>query len=321
MKNILCFMMLLSCSRGFSQMQTGNYDKAANDIMVLYNIADYNGIFELFDVEMKKALPKEQTSRFFAQNVNAPMGAIMKMEYSRSDAGAYYYRTYFEKAIADLVISLNPQNRINGLRIQPVRALDVPVLERNTTKMILPFQEEWFVYWGGTQVEQNYHVAEISQQYAYDLLMVENGASHRGEGTKNEEYLVFGKEIIAPCDGRVVQVITGVEDNIPGRTNPEQLTGNTVVLKTDAEEFILFAHLKKGSIMVEEGQDVRRGEVLAQCGNSGNSTEPHLHLSLQNQIDMVGATGAKLYFDRLLVNGEIRQDYLPIKEELIKNLE
>jgi hypothetical protein len=302
-------------------MQTGNYDKAANDIMVLYNIADYNGIFELFDVEMKKALPKEQTSRFFAQNVNAPMGAIMKMEYSRSDAGAYYYRTYFEKAIADLVISLNPQNRINGLRIQPVRALDVPVLERNTTKMILPFQEEWFVYWGGTQVEQNYHVAEISQQYAYDLLMVENGASHRGEGTKNEEYLVFGKEIIAPCDGRVVQVITGVEDNIPGRTNPEQLTGNTVVLKTDAEEFILFAHLKKGSIMVEEGQDVRRGEVLAQCGNSGNSTEPHLHLSLQNQIDMVGATGAKLYFDRLLVNGEIRQDYLPIKEELIKNLE
>jgi hypothetical protein len=321
MKNILCFMMLLSCSLGFCQMQTGNYDRAANDIMVLYNIADYNGIFDLFDVEMKKALPKEQTSRFFAQNVNAPMGAITKMEFSRSDAGAYYYRTYFEKAIADMVISLNPQNQINGLRIQPVRNSDVPVLERNTTKMSLPFREEWFVYWGGTQVEQNYHVAEISQRYAYDLLMVENGSSHRGKGTKNEEYLVFGKEVIAPCDGRVVQVISGVEDNIPGKTNPEQLTGNTVVLRTDAEEFVLFAHLKNGSITVEEGQDVRRGEVLAQCGNSGNSTEPHLHLSLQNQIGMDGATGAKLYFDRLLVNGETRQDYLPVKEEFIKNLE
>ncbi len=314
-------MLLFTSSWGFSQMQSGNYDKAANDIMVLYNIADYNGIFELFDVEMKKALPREQTSRFFAQNVNTPMGAITKMEFSRSDAGAYYYRTYFEKAIADMVISLNPQNQINGLRIQPVRNLDVPILERNTSKMSLPFREEWFVYWGGTQVEQNYHVAEISQQYAYDLLMVENGASHRNGGTENEDYLVFGKEVIAPCDGRVVQVITGVEDNIPGKTNPEQLTGNTVVLKTDAEEFVLFAHLKKGSIKVQEGQDVRRGEVLAQCGNSGNSTEPHLHLSLQNQIAMVGATGAKLYFDRLLVNGEPRQDYLPVKEDLIKNLE
>ncbi len=314
-------MMLLTCSLGFSQMQTGNYDQAANDVMVLYNIADYNGIFELFDVEMKKALPKEQTSRFFAQNVNAPMGAIKKMEYNRSDAGAYYYRTYFEKAIADMVISLNPQNQINGLRFQPVRALQAPILERNITKISLPFREEWFVYWGGTQVEQNYHVAEISQQYAYDLLMVENGASHRGEGTKNEDYLVYGKDVIAPCDGRVVQVIEGVSDNIPGKTNPEQLTGNTVVLRTDAEEFVLFAHLKKSSIKVEEGQDVRRGEVLAQCGNSGNSTEPHLHLSLQNQIDMDGATGAKLYFDRLMVNGEPRQDFLPVKEDFVKNLE
>ncbi|MGB5272829.1 MAG: peptidoglycan DD-metalloendopeptidase family protein [Flavobacteriaceae bacterium] len=314
-------MMLLTCSLGFSQMQTGNYDQAANDVMVLYNIADYNGIFELFDVEMKKALPKEQTSRFFAQNVNAPMGAIKKMEYNRSDAGAYYYRTYFEKAIADMVISLNPQNQINGLRFQPVRTLQAPILERNITKISLPFREEWFVYWGGTQVEQNYHVAEISQQYAYDLLMVENGSSHRGEGTKNEDYLVYGKDVIAPCDGRVVQVIEGVSDNIPGKTNPEQLTGNTVVLRTDAEEFVLFAHLKKSSIKVEEGQDVRRGEVLAQCGNSGNSTEPHLHLSLQNQIDMDGATGAKLYFDRLLVNGEPRQDFLPVKEDFIKNLE
>jgi murein DD-endopeptidase MepM/ murein hydrolase activator NlpD len=321
MKKILFSMMLLTCCLGFSQMQSGNYDQAANDIMVLYNIADYNGIFELFDVEMKKALPKEQTSRFFAQNVNAPMGAIKKMEYNRSDAGAHYYRTYFEKAIADMVISLNPQNQINGLRIQPVRTLQAPILERNITKISLPFREEWFVYWGGTQLEQNYHVAEISQQYAYDLLMVENGSSHRGEGSKNEDYLVYGKDVIAPCDGRVVQVIQGVSDNIPGKTNPEQLTGNTVVLRTDAEEFLLFAHLKKGSIKVEEGQDVRRGEVLAQCGNSGNSTEPHLHLSLQNQIDMDGATGAKLYFDRLLVNGEPRQDFLPVKEDFIKNLE
>ncbi len=314
-------MTLMACVSGTAQMQLGNYAKAAADFMDLYNVGDYNGVFEMFDVEMKKALPKEQTIRFFTQNVYAPLGAITKMDFARSDSGAYYYRTFFEKGLADVVISLNPQNQINGLRIQPVRNMELPILDRNTTKMSLPFQEEWFVFWGGTEVAQNYHIAEISQQYAYDLLMVENGSSHRGEGTANEEYLVFGKEVIAPCDGRVVRVITGVTDNVPGTTNPEQLTGNTVVLKTDAEEFVLFAHLKEGTVAVEEGQDVRKGHVLAQCGNSGNSTEPHLHLSLQNQIAMEGATGAKLYFDQILVNGEPRQDYLPVKEDFIKNLE
>jgi murein DD-endopeptidase MepM/ murein hydrolase activator NlpD len=73
--------------------------------------------------------------------------------------------------------------------------------------------------------------------------------------------------------------------------------------------------------MVEEGQEVRQGEVLARCGNSGNTTEPHLHLSLQNTINMQDATGAKLYFDQLSVNGEIKTDYLPVKEDFIRNLE
>lgn len=59
---------------------------------------------------------------------------------------------------------------------------------------------------------------------------------------------------------------------------------------------------------------------LGQCGNSGNTTEARLHLSLQNTIEMSGATGGKLFFDKILVNGEIKEDYLPVKNDNIQNI-
>jgi len=191
---------------------------------------------------------------------------------------------------------------------------------RNSTKMIIPFKEEVFVFWGGTTVEQNYHVAYKNQKYAYDILMVADGASFKGDPLKNENYYIFGKEILAPCNAIVAKVIKGVKDNVPGVLNPDQLTGNTIVLETANKEFILIAHLKEGSILVEEGQEVVQGEVLAQCGNSGNTTEAHLHLSLQNDVEMFNSTGGKLYFDKILVNGELKEDYLPVKEDYIKNI-
>lgn len=198
---------------------------------------------------------------------------------------------------------------------------ELAVFKRNTTKMIWPFKEETFVYWGGEKLEQNYHNEDVNQQYAYDVLMVANGAPFEGDPKKNESYFIFGKDIMAPCDAKVVKIIDGVEDNVPGDLNENQLTGNTIVLKTDKEEFLLFAHLKNASISVKEGAEVKQGQVIAQCGNSGNTTQAHLHLQLQNTVELLEATGAKLYFDNILVNGDLKEDYMPIKEDFIKNIE
>ena len=324
MKQLFYALLFLCGQQSFSQMEAVNYAGVSSEFMVLYNLADYDGIFNMFDTGMKEFLPREKTKDFFSKSVNIPMGLIKEMRFHRMERGAHVYRADFDKAVAEVIISLNTKNQINGLAIRPPKTpkpFDVPLLERNSTKMILPFKEEWFVFWGGTNAAQNYHVAEISQQYAYDILMVEDGMSYQGDPKRNKSYFVFGKDVIAPCDARVVRVIDGVKDNIPGELNPAQLTGNTVVLETDAKEFILLAHLKEGSITVQEGQDVRQGAVLGQCGNSGNSSEPHLHLSLQNHVDMEKSTGAKLFFDKIMVNGEIEEDYLPVKEEFIKNLE
>jgi len=303
-----------------AQEEVQRYQEVAKDFNLHYNNADYQSIFNMFGPEMKAALPLEKTVTLFTDQVFIMGGKIKSMEFSKTRQSAHIYKTTFEKVVLDVVLSLDNENNINGLFLQPHKPDNLPVLERNITSMILPFKEEWFVFWGGTEVEKNYHVAYDNQKYAYDIMILKDGSSHKGDHKVNANYYVFGKDIIAPCDAKVVQVITGVKDNIPGELNPAQLTGNTVVLETANKEFLLFAHLQEKSVVVTEGQEVKQGDLLGKCGNSGNTTEPHLHLSLQNVQDMGIATGGKLYFEKIMVNGEMKEDYLPEKNDRIKNI-
>ncbi|MEQ6123810.1 DUF3887 domain-containing protein [Pseudotenacibaculum sp. MALMAid0570] len=319
MKKIFLVALLISSTLCFSQEQE-NYKKVAAQFKDLYNKEDYKAIFEMFDANMKTALPLEKTIALFKNNI-APAGKIKSMEFLKLRSTAHIYKTTMDNMILDFTISLDAENKINGFygaMHQPEST--GPKLERNTTKMQLPFNEEWTVVWGGTTVEQNYHVAYNNQKYAYDILIMKDGKSFKTDGKSNEDYYVFGKDIVAPCNAKVVQVITGVKDNIPGEMNPKQLTGNTVVLETANKEFILMAHFKQNSIVVKEGQEVKTGELLGQCGNSGNTTEPHIHLSLQNVKNMLEAAGGKLFFEKIKVNGEIKEDYLPVKNDKIQNI-
>jgi murein DD-endopeptidase MepM/ murein hydrolase activator NlpD len=71
--------------------------------------------------------------------------------------------------------------------------------------------------------------------------------------------------------------------------------------------------------LVKQGQKIKKGETLGLCGNSGNSSEPHLHFHIQNVENMNVATGVKCYFDQINVNGQTKTDYSPIKAEKIQN--
>lgn len=303
----------------FSQSESDNYLKVIEAYKLYYNSHSYDSLYNMFAPEMQKAISLEDLKQQM-DGLHQQIGAVGDISFIEDVSGVKIYKVNHESMVMEYAIVLNSNNQITGLRPQQYRDRSIKVIERNTTKMILPFKEEWFVFWGGTEVTQNYHVAYPNQKYAYDIMMVKDGKSYKGDPKNNENYYVFGKEIIAPCDAKVVKVITGVHDNIPGELNPQQLTGNTVVLETQNKEYLLFAHLKLGSVNVEEGQMVKQGDLLGKCGNSGNTTEAHLHLSLQNTIEMSEATGGKLFFDKILVNGEIKEDYLPVKNDKIQNI-
>ena len=85
-------------------------------------------------------------------------------------------------------------------------------------------------------------------------------------------------------DGTIIKVSNDIDDNQPFSGNYPYNTGNTVVIK-NGNYYLLAGHLKKGSICVKEGDSVFRGDLLAQCGNSGMSERPHLHMQLMKSYD------------------------------------
>lgn len=146
----------------------------------------------------------------------------------------------------------------------------------------MPICDEWFVYWGGTNEFENYHYAYENQRYAYDLVKVVNGKTFHGTNLKNENFYAFGTDVVAPFYGKVVKVVDGLKDNFPGEMDEKNPAGNYVIILHPNKEYSMIAHFKKDSIVVKKGETVNEGQLIGQCGNSGNSSEPHIHFQVMN---------------------------------------
>jgi murein DD-endopeptidase MepM/ murein hydrolase activator NlpD len=317
MKNlfILTFL-LLSFHIANAQTEKDNYKLVSTKFISFFNQSENDSIVAMFSPEMKTALPIEKFTQV-SDGLKQQLGAIQKIRFVRLQSASALYETSFDNAVLGMTITLNPKNEIAGLLFKPYT--EAKEMIRNTTKMQLPFKSEWTVTWGGDTKELNYHVESIAQKNAFDILIKdEQGNTHKGTGESNDDYYAFGKELYAPCDGEVVLVVDGVKDNVPGVLNPIYIPGNTVIIKTANGEYALFAHFKQHSIVVKQGQKISTGTLLGLCGNSGNSSEPHLHFHLQNVEDMTKATGTKCFFDQIIVNGVLKSDYSPLKGDKIE---
>lgn len=182
----------------------------------------------------------------------------------------------------------------------------------------LPFDGARYVVWGGRSPRRNYHVRAPDQRFAYDFLKLENGSSHRGDGTENRDYYCFGTPVRAPAPGRVARAADSVSDNTPGEMNREQIFGNHVVLDHGNGEYSVLAHLHRGTVRVEAGDRVERGRVLGECGNSGHSSEPHLHYHLQDSPVPGGGTGLPAFFRQYRVDGERVEEGEPARGQVVR---
>jgi murein DD-endopeptidase MepM/ murein hydrolase activator NlpD len=303
----------------FGQAEKTSNKTLADSFEMNFNVANYDSIFSSFSTEMQNALPLDKTKAFLT-GLKKQAGNITKREFVKYEQTYASYKTNFERGLFAVNISVDNNSKINGLLVKPFKENNLPKLVRNTTKLILPFEGEWTVIWGGDTKEINQHVGNEAQKNAFDIVMTnDKGKSYKTDGKTNEDYYAFGKNLIAPCDGEVVLVVDGIKDNVPGVLNPVYVPGNTVIVKTANNEYLFFAHFKQHSIVVKQGQKIKQGQQLGLCGNSGNSSEPHLHFHIQNIEDMNAATGAKCYFEKIQVNGQTKTDYSPIQKEKISN--
>lgn len=186
------------------------------------------------------------------------------------------------------------------------------------TELELPFNDEWWVFWGGRTVKQNYHAAYDVQRFALDIVQRVNGKTHSGNGSQNEDYYCFGKRLNTPGNGKIVTVVNNLEDNVPGQFNRDFPEGNHVIIDHENGEFSMLAHFKKGSIVVSVGDVVTKGQELGKAGNSGNSSESHLHYQLQTTANPMNGVGLPAQFLNYHADGDLIERGEPVRGQNIK---
>lgn len=189
-------------------------------------------------------------------------------------------------------------------------------------ELTLPFAGRWLVQNSPARRVPSHGVDVLGQRYAIDFVGVDDtGRSSAVRDWRTvlsteppERFVGFGRPILAPVAGRVVEVHDGEVDHVARRSQlallpyalsqaarvragVDAVAGNRVVLADrDSGAYVALVHLRAGSLHVTVGDEVTHGEVLAECGNSGNSTEPHVHLQAMDRQDVATAEGLPIVF-------------------------
>ena len=168
-----------------------------------------------------------------------------------------------------------------------------------------PLQDgTYYVGQGGNHALMNYHQIASSQKYALDILKINSlGIRAKGIYPKTlENYYIFGESLHSPCDGKIIEARNDVDNVVPPETDEENIEGNYVKILCDHHDaFVLMAHMQKGSLTVAEDDQVAVSQPIGIVGNSGNTTEPHLHIHAE-----LNGEGVPITFDgRFLVRNSI----------------
>ncbi|MDN3505928.1 MAG: peptidoglycan DD-metalloendopeptidase family protein [Simkaniaceae bacterium] len=139
----------------------------------------------------------------------------------------------------------------------------------------------FYISQGGNHQQMNHHYIVPGQKFALDIVKI-NALGFRSNSlipSRMEDYNIFGTEVHSPINGHVVRVNDGIEDLTPPQVNPSSPAGNYILIKPEnSDKGILLAHLRCNSILVKEEDYVHAGQQIGIIGNSGNTSEPHLHI-------------------------------------------
>jgi urea transporter/murein DD-endopeptidase MepM/ murein hydrolase activator NlpD len=197
-------------------------------------------------------------------------------------------------------------------------------IDRSTGNQFFPF---YLPFWGEWTVSQGYngkHTHKEDWGSAIDFVLVdEMNRTHNASSKSCDDFYCYNKPVIAPADGIIVAIIDHIDDNEPGKVNSIRNWGNTVIIRHTNNLFSQMSHLRAGTFRQKEGDFVHQGEIVAYCGNSGRSPEPHLHF----QIQATPLPGAKTqvypfaYYLQKTGNGLYLRSYtMPSEGDYISNL-
>jgi hypothetical protein len=190
-----------------------------------------------------------------------------------------------------------------------------------TVVLALPFRGRWLVQNSPARRVPSHGVDVLGQRFAIDFVGVDE--HHRTSAVRDwhtvwateppERFVAFGRPILAPAAGVVVHAHDGEEDHAARRSQlalvpyalgaagrlrrgVHAVAGNHVTIALTGGAFVSVVHLRRGSLRVGVGDEVAFGQQVAECGNSGNSTQPHVHVQVTDSADFSVARGVPVTF-------------------------
>jgi biotin carboxyl carrier protein len=318
-----------------AQEQNDRLVGVVNRFVSAVKAGDYSAVVKEYTKEMLNNTPLNKTTIFF-QNLASQYGKITRIDSPQVVAADQVkWVMYFERSAQDWTLCIDDQGKIKWFlftthvnsepspapataatptptpssQSTPSQPAAPVVADKQQTELYLPFKGTWVVSYGGEVQEGSSQQNLLFQRYAYEFAAKDgDGRRYKDDGKTNEDYFSYGKEVLAPADGTVVDVIDGIRDNFPGVRNPYAPIGNAVIIQHTSKEYSVLAYLKQGSIRVKVGDKVTGGQVVALCGSSGNATEPVLHYHLQDSPYLQAANGVKFYFERAFVTSKEKKE-------------
>ena len=167
------------------------------------------------------------------------------------------------------------------------------------------------------------------QRFAIDWVRLKKADSRfTGDSKNNRNYGAYGADVMAVADATVARMKDGIPENTPGEDpnavpiTDETILGNYLILELGSGNYCLYAHLQPGSLRVKVGDRVTRGQTLGRVGNSGNSTEPHLHFQVMNGTSLLDPEGVPYLIDSFELlsgrNAGRETDALPMENMRVK---
>jgi len=181
-------------------------------------------------------------------------------------------------------------------------------------KINLPFTGEWCVYQGFDDEWTH----KGSWKYAYDFVIKKNSKTYANDGLFLEDYYAFGKPVISPVNGYVVALRDDLPDNFIGNVDRKHNWGNYIIIKSNFGYFVEISHLMQHSLNVKIGDYVKVGDIIAKCGNSGYSPEPHIHIQVQ-KFGVLGSETLPFKFIDFIKDDKLYFYELPKKNEIIES--
>ncbi len=190
-------------------------------------------------------------------------------------------------------------------------------------KYIFPLRGVWYAGYGASF--HTGHRWAVPEEFALDIAKIgESGLSHKGDGTRFDDYYAYGADVLAAANGRVTSIANDQPEDPSAMQRPNEtqeayfarlqkeqaerlakgltaIAGNYVMIDHGKNEYSLYAHLQPGSVRVRVGDQLKAGDVIGKLGSSGNSTEPHLHFQVCDKPNPLMCAGIPVNFSNVTI--------------------